>query len=173
MTSFLDYLIWYNNRDVEPFVEAIEKMLEFYKSKGINLLKDALSIPGIANNLLFTNIKDGSGFYTFEEDLYRAFRNNTVGGPSIIFKKYAEVGKTTIRNDSQVCKNTIRFDANSLYLWAIGQEIPAGKFKIEELCNNEKDLLINSIKNGEWFGFVKADISVPTELKDYFCSERC
>ena len=57
-------------------------------------------------------------------------------------------------------------------LWAIGQEKPAGKFKIEELRDNEKDSLINSIKNGEWFGFVEVDISVPSELKNYF-SEMC
>ena len=87
-------------------------MLEFYKSKGINLFRDALSIPGIANNLLFKSIKDGGGFYTFEEDLYRTFRNYIVGGSSIIFKRYAEVGKTPIRNGSHVCKNIIVYDSS-------------------------------------------------------------
>ena len=30
MRSFKDYLVWYNNRDVGPFMEALEKQFEFY-----------------------------------------------------------------------------------------------------------------------------------------------
>ena len=29
MRNFTDYLTWYNNLDVLPFVEAVEKMFQF------------------------------------------------------------------------------------------------------------------------------------------------
>ncbi|PIK49002.1 hypothetical protein BSL78_14108 [Apostichopus japonicus] len=35
MKTMRDFLVWYNNRDVEPFVEALQKMTEFYKERGI------------------------------------------------------------------------------------------------------------------------------------------
>ena len=47
METFRDYSIWYNNLDVEPFVEAIEKMFQFYQPKKLDLFKDCMSIPGI------------------------------------------------------------------------------------------------------------------------------
>ena len=31
MTTMRDYLVWYNNRDVSPFLEALEKQGVFYK----------------------------------------------------------------------------------------------------------------------------------------------
>ena len=36
MKTFRDFLIWYNNRDVVPFLEAIEKQFHFYTNKGNN-----------------------------------------------------------------------------------------------------------------------------------------
>lgn len=40
MKTFKDFLIYYNNLDVLPFISASEKMLEFYIAKGINLFKN-------------------------------------------------------------------------------------------------------------------------------------
>ena len=33
MKTFKDFLEWYNNLDVIPFIEAIEKMKVFYQEK--------------------------------------------------------------------------------------------------------------------------------------------
>ena len=33
MKNFKDFLEWYNNLDVLPFIEAVEKMKTFYKAK--------------------------------------------------------------------------------------------------------------------------------------------
>jgi hypothetical protein len=41
MITFKDYLVWYNNLDVEPFVEAIEKM--FDQPRNLDLLKEFCS----------------------------------------------------------------------------------------------------------------------------------
>jgi hypothetical protein len=92
-------------------------------------------------------------------------KNNIRGGPSIIFNRYQEVDKTLIRGN-KLCKNIIGFDANALYLWAIMQDMPVGKYKhITEY--NIKDL-INDVLNEKLFGFVEVDIKVPDELYDKF-----
>ena len=55
------------------------------------------------------------------------FKENIVGGPSIIFNRYHEAGKTFIQNNpNKPCQKTIGYDANALYLWAMGQDFPAG-----------------------------------------------
>ena len=43
-----DWLKEYNLADVEPFIEALEKTREQYYPDEIDLLKDAVSIPGIS-----------------------------------------------------------------------------------------------------------------------------
>ena len=45
-----DWLKEYNLADVEPFIEALEKTREQYYPDEIDLLKDAVSIPGISMN---------------------------------------------------------------------------------------------------------------------------
>ena len=91
MATMGDFLRWYNNLDVMPFVEAIEKMLVFYRTKHIDLLKNAISVPGIARRLLFkTARREHAHFALFSEknkDLYQKIKNNMIGGPSIIFTR--------------------------------------------------------------------------------------
>ena len=51
------------------------------------------------------------------KDIYRLFKENIVGGPSIIFNRYHEAGKRFIRNDpNKTCQKIIGYDANALYL---------------------------------------------------------
>ena len=58
MSSFRDFLIYYNNLDVAPFIKAVEKMQDFYFEKDIDLFKIAISVPGIARNWLFNIARD-------------------------------------------------------------------------------------------------------------------
>ena len=44
MCTFADWLRYYNNLDEAPGLEALEKMRAFYTDKGIDILKDAVSI---------------------------------------------------------------------------------------------------------------------------------
>ena len=52
MRTFPDWLHYYNNLDVAPGLEVLEKMRSFYIEKGINILKDAVSIPGVSLHYL-------------------------------------------------------------------------------------------------------------------------
>ena len=66
-------------------------------------------------------------FNNKNKDIYKLFKDNIVGGPSIIFNRHHEAGKTFIRNNpNKPCEQTVGYDANALYLWAIGQPMPSG-----------------------------------------------
>ena len=52
MRTFADCLRYYNNLDVAPGLEALERMRVFNTEKGIDILKDAVSIPGVSLHYL-------------------------------------------------------------------------------------------------------------------------
>ena len=58
MTRFEDFLIYYNNLDVKPFVQAVEKMQQFYFDHHFDLFKVAVSVPGISRQWLFKRARD-------------------------------------------------------------------------------------------------------------------
>ena len=49
MATFRDFVKWYNNKDVVPTLEAMQKMMEFYHNKGIDMLKLGCTPPNLAN----------------------------------------------------------------------------------------------------------------------------
>ncbi|XP_031572492.1 uncharacterized protein LOC116306555 [Actinia tenebrosa] len=78
-------------------------------------------------------------FSLFDEknkDLYYLFKKNMVGGPSIIFHRYHEAGKTKIREvemrakgiEPKTCQKIVGLDANALYLGCIMADQPTGSF---------------------------------------------
>ena len=46
--TFGDWLEYYNNLDVTPFLETLEKIKAFYTSIGVDIFKDAVSLPGVS-----------------------------------------------------------------------------------------------------------------------------
>ena len=129
MTTMRDYLIWYNNRDVTPFLEAIAKQFTFYCDRGIDMFKDGISVPGLSLLYLFNNLPPKTFFTVFNQtnsDLHKLVKDNIVGGPAIIFHRYHEKGITKIRGGSELCRKIVGYDANALYLWALMQDMPTG-----------------------------------------------
>ena len=49
MKYFIDFLIWYNNKDVVSTLEAMKKTIEFYHQKEIDMLKLGFTFPNLAN----------------------------------------------------------------------------------------------------------------------------
>ena len=129
MESMRDYLIWYNNRDVTPFLEAISKQFAFYRDRDIDMFKDGISVPGLSLLHLFNDLPNDTFFTIFNQtnsDLHKLVKDNIVGGPAIIFHRYHEKGITKIRGGSELCRKIEGYDANDLYLWAIMQDMPTG-----------------------------------------------
>ena len=129
MTTMRDYLIWYNNRDVTPFLEAIAKQFTFYCDRGIDMFKDGISVPGLSLLYLFSNLPKDTNFVTFNrtnKDAHKLVKDNIVGGPAIIVHRYHEKGITKIRGGSELSRKIVGYDANALYLWALMQDMPTG-----------------------------------------------
>ena len=88
MTTFKDFLRWYNNKDVIPTLEAMQKMIDFYHNKGIDMLKLGCTLPNLANICLHKSTR--ATFYPFTEsdkDLLEKIREDMVGGHSIVFTR--------------------------------------------------------------------------------------
>ena len=129
MKTMRDFLVWYKNMDVVPFIDAIEKMKAFWQEYGIDIF-NFISLPGIAMKFEMQFLKQqGIHLSVFDSaQLYNLFRENMVGGPAIIFKRYAEGDKTVIRNNPEMCQKVVGYDANALYLWALSQQVPVGLY---------------------------------------------
>ena len=65
MQYISDFLKWYNNKDVVPTIEAMQKMIEFHDSKGIDMLKLGCTLTKLANICLQKSTD--SKFYLFTE----------------------------------------------------------------------------------------------------------
>ena len=122
MTTFQDFVRWYNNKDVVPTQEAMQKMMEFYHNKGIDTLKLGCTLPNLANICLHKSTN--SKFYPFVEadkDLHDKIREDMTGGPSIVFTRKAIVDQTYIRNTENICKSIVGIDASQLYPFSMCQ----------------------------------------------------
>ena len=129
METLREYLIWYNNRDVTPFLDAIAKQFAFYRDRDIDMFKDGISVPGLSLLHLFNDLPNDTNFVTFNQtnsDLHELVKDNIVGGPAIIFHRYHEKDVTKIRGGEELCRKIEGYDANALYLWAIMQDMPTG-----------------------------------------------
>ena len=116
MRIFADWLRYYNNLDVAPGLEALEKMRAFYTEKGIDILKDAVSIPGVSLHYLLRGcVEKGAELYSPCKEAYEMLKEAVVGGPSLVFTRYHEVGVTKIRShriaEPRLCKNILGYDA--------------------------------------------------------------
>ena len=134
MTTLRDFLVWYNNRDVVPFLQAIDRQFAFYQQRGIDMFKQGISVPGLTLLYLFNDLPEKTYFTIFNEknkDLHDLVKDNIVGGPSIIFHRYHEKGVTTLRQNeygeaARPCRSIVGYDANALYLWSLMQDMPMG-----------------------------------------------
>ena len=129
MKTMRDFLVWYNNRDVIPFLQAIDKQFAFYQQHNIDMFKDGISVPGLSLLHLFNDLPNDTNFVTFNRtnsDLHELVKDNIVGGPAIIFHRYHEKDVTKIRGGGEPCRSIVGYDANALYLWALMQDMPTG-----------------------------------------------
>ena len=178
MCTFADWLRYYNNLNVAPGLEALEKMRAFYTDKGIDILKDAVSIPGVSLHYLLRGcVERGADRYNPCEEAYEMLKEAVVGGPSLVFTRYHEVGVTKIRShrieEPRFCKNIVGYDANALYLSTMLRDMPCGKGRVVHY--NKKaatPILTQRLKEEKWFGFAEVDIEIPEHLHPKF-EEMC
>ena len=165
-----DWLKEYNLADVKPFIEALEKTREQYYPDEIDLLKDAVSIPGISMMYVLNEalrrkkysepdlfapgepckckcsddceeegcekckeIRDNCKICT-KNEAYEMLKTGMIGGPSIVFCRYAEAGVSKIRSHiysekAKTCRSVQGLDAKFLYLFVLARKCLAEKKK--------------------------------------------
>ena len=157
-------------------------MRSFYIKRGIEILKDAVSLPGVSLQFLMRgtllNKKDDPELYSPSKKAYEMLKSSVVGGPSIVFTRMHEAEKTKIRDneykDAKFCKKVLGYDANALYLSTMSNYMPCGKDEVWNFKDHEKSakILCDKLHNEEWFGFDEVDIEVPKNLNKKF-EEMC
>jgi len=84
MRTFADWLRYYNNLDVAPGLEALERMRAFY----------AVSIPGVSlHYLLRGSVDRGAELYSAGKEAYEMLKGAVVGGPSLVFTRSGHIRK--------------------------------------------------------------------------------
>ena len=75
MRTFADWLRYYKNLDVAPVLEALEKMRAFHTEKGIDVLKDAVSVPGVSLHYLLQGaVERGAKLYSPCKEAYEMLK---------------------------------------------------------------------------------------------------
>lgn len=108
-----------------------------------------------------------------QKEVYSMMKENIAGGPAIIYCRYAKAFETYVRSINhkgqnneiaKLCRKIIGYDANALYLWALGNDMPCGRLTKEETY----DGIVEDFQTGKVFGFLQCDIEVPEHLKEHF-----
>ena len=98
MTTFRDFLRWYNNKDVVPTLDDMQKMIEFYHDKRIDMLRLGCTLPNLANICLHKSTDyEFYPCFSSDSDLLEKKREDMTGGPSIVFTRKAVANETFIR----------------------------------------------------------------------------
>ena len=147
MRTFGDWLEYYNNLDVAPFLEALQKMKEFYTNLGIDIFKDAVSLPGVSEKyILRKTLQPRRGYnppklFAPNKKAYAMLKAAVVGGPSLVFTCKHVAGETRIRShqyeDARLCRRILGYDANSLYPSTMMKEMTCGPGFVQTYKNPE------------------------------------
>ena len=116
MQQFKDFLLWYKNKDVVRILAAMQKMVEFYHNKGIEMLKLGCTLSKLASICVHKSIS--AHFFPFRESdkgLLSKVREDMVGGPFKMFTHKSVFDKTHKRKSTKVCKSFVGIDASQLY----------------------------------------------------------
>ena len=128
MSSFKDFLRWYNDKDMVPTLEAMQNMIAFYDDKDVDVLKLGCTLPNLGSICLHKYTE--ANFYSFTEEekvLLKGIPEDVAGGPSIVFTRKAVV-ETFIRKSTNLCKSFVGIDASQLLPYSMCQLMPTGLY---------------------------------------------
>ena len=134
MTTFRDLLMFYNNADVNGFVNAVEKLIELeLEVSGLHLLLDGLTLPSIVLKQVLKQLIDKMddficSFKARHRDVFEIMKTCMVGGAVIIFSRrqiafetFLDLAKTVM------CQGIVGYDVNALYPFCMMMLQPCGK----------------------------------------------
>ena len=163
--KFQHFLVFYNSMDVGPMLVATQRWLAYYiEENQIDVLKETMSLPGIARLRMYRAASRYPHFMGFSltdpkhPNLEKLILDNLCGGPSQIFTRHHEAGKTFIRpsqNNSdedsdeesdyaKKCQSVLGYDASSLYPYCLTKPLPVGPPAHYELYRPEDGFLLGN-----------------------------
>ena len=110
--TLLDYLRYYNEMDVRPFLNSILVYLDALCQHCVNPLLTCYSLPGVAKKILSSYMPPGTIHYIGNEKLLSLMKKAKVGGQSIIMT----------RENPATHPYIVGYDACSLCLSSFGKE---------------------------------------------------
>ena len=148
-------------------------MKAFYTNIGVDIFKDAVSLPGVSMQYILRRTLRGRNapeLYAPGPEAYEMLKAAVVGGPSLVFTRKHVAGQTRIRSHkyplARIVKRIVGFDANSLYPSTMAKEMPCGKEFVEHYKDpvQAAQKLIGRMYLKSWVGFAEVDIEVPQDL---------
>lgn len=125
-----DLLVYYNNMDVVPFLEAAQKMWDIFREMNIDMFKSGcVSLPGLAMLHMFDIVPPDTIFQLYgkqDSKYHDLVKQNIVGGPSIIFNRCSIAGFTKMQASGQDIQTVEGYDCNALYLSTFMYDMPTG-----------------------------------------------
>ena len=161
-----DFLLYYNRLDVQPFALAVIQWLKNFHlyqedgrvntKEGVDVLKTSIGIPGVARQLMYNSASAQPGFKGFtlfdeqNRDWDDRFRNNIVGGPSVIYSFHHKAGQTRLRDPvkGKLCRSVLGLDATALYASRIRKPLPHGPAIRYDPCDPPEG---SEADPGPWF----------------------
>ena len=124
--------------------------------EGVDVLKTTIDIPGVARQLMYNSAAAHPGFKGFmlfnesNRDWEDRFRNNIVGGPSVIYSFHHKAGETRLRDpvNGKLCRSVLGLDATALYASRIRKPLPAGPAIRYDPCDPPEG---SEADPGPWF----------------------
>ena len=160
-TCIGDYLEYYNTKDVVPFLEAVIRYTkELQHGNNVDVVRDAISLPGLAKQILRQHIPHRSLYYIDDPSIYSLIKDNEVGGQSIIFTRKNDEDHPYVKG----------FDANSLYLYCLGEGQFTGRPILYESVTDDNDVLIRRRPHRRYPGskhVTSKDSVIAEEYLDY------
>ena len=127
MHYYSDFFKWYNNKDVVMTLEAMQKIIDFYHNKAIDMLKLGGTLP---NLVIFCLHKlTDSNFYPFTESdksLLEKIWKDMIGSPYVVFTRKSVAEENFSGKLSNLCKSVVGIDDSQLYCYSMYQPMPTG-----------------------------------------------
>ena len=125
MKSFKDFLMWYTNKNFVPTLGPMQKIIEFYHRKEIDMLKLDCTSPDLVDICLHKSADlKFNPFTESDKDLLEKIREDMVGGTSIVFTRKAVIDGTFIRKSTNLSKSIVGIDASHFYPSSMCQSMP-------------------------------------------------
>ena len=147
---------YYNNCDVDFFVQGVNIQREFWRGLGICMICDGISLSGLAMRIFDKHLAPDTYIalparsdYRFARTLRKSIVNNYIrlhvyffclrlqygttfssvfqcGGLAQVFHRVHIAGVTRLKGSDRLCETIEGYDFNSLYLTELGMPMPLG-----------------------------------------------